>query len=1067
MTVTRLVVNKPTTLVIIFILLIGLGIYSALDLNLDLFPEINPPVLVVFADYEGAGPEEVEKVVTRPLESVISNVSNIENLTSRSSEGSCFLIIEFTWGTNMDEASNDVRDKMEIVKSYFPDEVSTPQIFKFDPSMLPILNLILRGDRSPEELREIAENIVQPRIEQVEGVSMASISGGRQKVIRVEISQNRLEAYNLTLTQVANMLRGQNIQISAGSIEEDNKNYLLRTAGEYHSIEEIKNTVVTYRGGMSMPGMGAVPGSPEVIRLRDVADVFEGYEDESSVVYVDGKPGVYIDVMKQSGANSVKTSDNVIARLDDINSDIPMGIRVEVINDTTKIIRNSLAQVSSTMIVGAILAVLILIFFLRSLKSTLIIFLSIPISFIITLMLMYFFNLTLNIMTLSGLALGIGMLVDNSIVILENIYRYREKGAKLTASAVLGSQEMINAIVASTLTTICVFAPLALFRSQLGMMGELFSGLAFTVVISLSSSLIVAIFLVPVLASKFIPISSRIQNPLTGILKSLDTMFNNFFHSLERLYKNALARVLSHKKSTVLFILVLFVAAIAAGLIFGGFELMPGMEQDFVSVNVELPIGTKLEVTKTLMNQLEQVVRKEIPGYKQVITTIGMGGFFGIFGGSQSNRGRLLITLPPYKVRKETSSEIKNKLRSFFDDFPSAVFSFSGGGQMTALTTPFDILVKTDDLAKAKETAERIRDLLKENIPEVTEPDIDLSEGLPQIEIYINRDKAYSLGLNIASVGQEIRANIDGIIASKYREGGSEYDILVILTPEDRNALPDLEKIFVLNMRGERIPLASFAHLERTTGPVDINRENQKRVIHVTGGLAPGARLNVVQENVENLIDREIPRTEDMVITYSGEFAELMEYLQKFLIIIIISIGLVFGIMASQFESFLDPFIIFFTIPLLLIGVSFLNLATGENFSLFTAVGLVMLVGIVVNNGIVLVDYTNLLRKRGLSITDACIEAGGNRLRPILMTTLTTILALVPMAFFKGEGAELVQPIGKTVIGGLSVSTLLTLFLVPVVYAVFNRMSAARIERRRQKRERKRALRNGEKAGTL
>jgi HAE1 family hydrophobic/amphiphilic exporter-1 len=1067
LTVTRLVVRRPTTLVIIFVLLIGLGIYAAIDLNLDLFPEINPPVLVVFANYEGAGPEEVEKMVTRPLESALSNVSNIEDLKSRSSEGSSFLIIQFTWGTNMDEASNDVRDKMEIVKSYFPEEVSTPQIFKFDPSMIPILNLILRGDRSPEELREIAENIVKSRIEQVEGVSMASINGGREKVMRVEISQNRLEAYDLTLTQVANMLRGQNIQISAGSIEEGNRNYLLRTAGEYHSIEDIKNTVVTYRGGMPVSMSGISANSPEVIRLRDIANVFEGYKDESSVVYIDGKPGVYINVMKQSGANSVKTADNVIERLDTINRDIPMGIRVEVVNDTTKIIRNSLSQVSSTMIVGAILAVLILICFLRSIKSTGIIFLSIPISFIITLMLMYFFNLTLNIMTLSGLALGIGMLVDNSIVILENIYRYREKGAKLTASAILGSQEMINAIVASTLTTICVFAPLALFRSQLGMMGELFSGLAFTVVISLSSSLIVAIFLVPVLASKYIPISSRIQNPLTGIFKILDNILASFFHFLESLYKNALRVVLARKKTTVLIIFIIFVITIGLGLLLGGFELMPGMEQDFVSVNVELPIGTKIEVTKALMQQLEQLVRDEIKGHKHIITTTGMGGFFGFFGGRQSHQGRLMITLPPYNQRIDNSTTIQNKLRAYFNDFPSAVFSFSSGGQMTSFTTPIDILVKTDDLKKGKETAERIRDLIKENIPEVTEPDIDLNEGLPQIEIYINRDKAYSLGLNIAAIGQEIRANIDGIVASKFRQEGSEYDILVILNPEDRDALPDLQKIFVLNMKGTRIPLASFAHLERTTGPVDINRENQKRVIHVTGGLAPGARLNVIQQRVEDLIDQNIPRTGDMVISYSGEYTEFLEYMQKFLIIIIISICLVFGIMASQFESFLDPFIIFFTIPLLLIGVVLLNLGTGENFSLFTAVGLVMLVGIVVNNGIVLVDYTNLLRKRGLSIIDACIEAGGNRLRPILMTTLTTILALVPMAFFKGEGAELVQPIGKTVIGGLSVSTIFTLFLVPVIYAIFNKMAAKRLEKRRAKREKKRVLRKSQEAGAL
>jgi HAE1 family hydrophobic/amphiphilic exporter-1 len=423
----------------------------------------------------------------------------------------------------------------------------------------------------------------------------------------------------------------------------------------------------------------------------------------------------------------------------------------------------------------------------------------------------------------------------------------------------------------------------------------------------------------------------------------------------------------------------------------------------------------------------------------------------------------MTITLPPYAERIETSTQIQEKLRKHFHDFPSAVFSFAGGMTMGVLEEPIDIVVKTDDMARGKDVATKIRDLIKENIPAVTEPALDITEGLPQVEVFINRDKAYSLGLNIYTIGQEIKANIDGITASRFRQGGSEYDILVILDPEDRNALPDLDKIFVLNSLGKRIPFSSFAHWEKTTGPVDINRENQKRVFHVTGGLAADAKLNVVEQEIVVLIDKEIPRTDDLVISHSGEYADLMLYGEKFIIIMIISVCLVFGVMASQFESFLDPFIIFFSIPLLLIGVVFLNLGTGENFSLFTAVGLVMLTGIVVNNGIVLVDYTNLLRKRGLSIRQACIQAGGNRLRPILMTTLTTILALIPMSFFQGEGAELVQPIGKTVIGGLTASTIFTLFLIPVIYDIFNSFSQKINKARLARRDKKRALRRKQK----
>lgn len=1035
---------------IIFIILVGLGLYTATDIAIDLYPEIEPPILILFTDYTGAGPEEVVQSVTRPLEGALSNVGNIENISSVSSEGSSQIQIEFTWGTDMAEASNDVRDKLEFAKGYLPDEAGTPQIFKFDPSMLPILNLILTGDRTPEELLEIGEKIVQPRLEQVEGVALTSIMGGREKVVRVEIPQARLAAYDLTMTQVANMLRGQNVQISAGSITEGNKNYLVRTSGEYQSLDQIKNTVISYKG--SPPSARNPDGAMKVIRLRDIAQVYEGYRDESSSVIINGTPGVYIMVQKQSGTNSVRTADNVKERLAEINQEVPAGISVEIIEDTTKIIRSSLQQVSSSALWGVLFAVLILFLFLRSIKSTLIVGLSIPISIVITLMLMNFFGLTLNMMTLAGLTLGVGMLVDNSIVILENIFRYREKGAKLTVSAVLGSQEMLNAIMASTLTTVSVFAPMVMFKRQLDIIGEMISGLAFTVVISLISSLVVAVFLVPVLSSKYLPITSRKQRPLRGPLRIFDNALGWFFTGLERLYKAILRGVLRVRWLVVIFMLLLLLGSLAF-IPVAGFEFMPAMGEDSVTMNVELPIGTELTVTKALMRQVEQLVKQEIRGYKDIIVSAGERGFFGL-GAGQPNRGSLTVILPEFEKRIDGSETVKQKIREHFNDFPSAVFSFSGGN-VSLGGSPIDILVKSEDLDKAKDTAVKIKSILEEQVPEITEPSLDLKEGKPQAEIFINRDKAYSLGLNIYNIGQEIKANIDGITASRYKEEGSEYDILVILDKQDRNEIPDLNKIFVVNNYGDRIPLASIATIEKTTGPISINRENQTQTLHIQAGILPGTSIDVVERKVRNLITREIPADDDVLIEFSGEYEDLMEYGGKFIIILIISVFLVFGVMASQFESFLDPFIIFFTMPLLLIGVVALYVLTKTPFSIFTAVGLVMLVGIVVNNGIVLVDYTNLLRKRGLSIKEACIEAGGNRLRPILMTTLTTVLALIPMSFFGGEGAELVQPIGRTVIGGLSANMILTLIFIPVLYSLFN--GAA--ERRKKKKEAKRIRR--------
>lgn len=1055
MSLTKSVVNRPTTVGIIFLLVVGFGLYTLSDIAIDLYPEIEPPILLLFTDYYGAGPEEVEKTVTRPIESTLSNVGNIEKITSTSSKGNSMIIMEFTFGTDMAEASNDVRDKLDMVKGYLPEEVSAPMIFKFDPSMIPILMLAVRGDRSPEDLRELAEKIIQPRIEQVEGVAMAGISGGRERSVRIEIPQNRLEAYGLTLTQVAGMLRGQNIQISAGTIAQGNKNYIVNTAGEYASIEEIKNTVIAYKGGSmaGIPGMGAATAA-KTVRLSDIANVYDGYKPEENTIFINGKPGVYLTVQKQSGTNSVETADNVIARLKKINEELPYGISIEMISDTTKIIRNSLAQVSSSAISGGVLAIIILLLFLRSFKSTLIIGLSIPISIIVTLTLMYFAGLTLNIMTLSGLALGIGMLVDNSIVILENIFRYREKGTKLKSSAVIGSQEMITAIVASTLTTICVFAPVAVFKSQLEMIGELFADLSFTVVISLTSSLLVALFLVPVLASHYLPIRSNKQQPKQGIAKAVDEALEGVFSSLDNAYKKGLAVVLKHRVLTLAAVLVIFVGSLFM-IPLTGFEFMPQMDEDTISLDVSLPLGTRLEETKAVMGRLELIVDREIPGAQNVISSSGEKGFFGFLGAANSHKGSLTITLPEFALRTQTSTEIKEILRTHFDEFPSVTFEFAQNQGMGGSSSPIDIMVKSNDLEKGKEIAYRIRNLLTERLPEVTEPSIDLTEGLPQLDIVIDREKAYSLGLNIATIANEIKANVDGVTASKFKSGGNEYDIVVIIDPRDRDAVPDLNRLFVLNSLGSKIPVSSFATVVETSGPVSISRENQTRTIHVKGGLAPGAQLQIVDRQVKDLIAREVPVDEDVIIEYSGDFADLMKYGFRFIIILIISIFLVFGVMASQFESFLDPLIIFFTIPLVLIGIIWLYVGTSTNFSIFTAVGLVMLVGIVVNNGIVLVDYTNLLRKRGKSIIDACIEAGGNRLRPILMTTLTTVLGLIPMAFLNGEGADLVQPIGKTVVGGLSASTVITLFLVPVVYSFFNEMSLkrqAKKEARRQKR---------------
>jgi HAE1 family hydrophobic/amphiphilic exporter-1 len=1033
---------------IIFALLIGLGLFALVNLPIDLTPEINPPYLVVMTTYTGAGPEEVERSVTRPLEASLSSVSSLESVTSTSSKGSSVVIMEFTYGTDLADASNSVRDALERVRNYLPTGVDAPMIFKFNPSMIPIMNLRVTGNRTPEELREIAENTIVPRIEQTPGVATASVNGGREKIIRVEIPQSRLEAYNLTVTQLQQMIASQNSQTAAGAITDGGLSYILTTMGEYTSLDEIRNTVISYKGGGLANGQVELPRS---IYLRDIADVFESYRDETSVVLVNGVPAVQLSVQKQSGKNSVQTAKALRERLVRISKEIPQDVQITELSNTTDQIENSINQVTSTALSGAALAIIILFIFLRSIKPTLIIGISIPVSIIVTIMFMYFAGLTLNLMTLAGLVLGVGMLVDNSIVILENIYHYREKGAKLHSAAVLGTSEMLTAIIASTLTTVCVFAPLVMFQGLLEMAGELFAGLAFTIVISLAISLLVAMVLVPVLSSHYLPLVTRKQKTLRGPLAAIDKVFENFFKGLDNAYRKAVDRALRHKLIVIASLLLLFMGSVALVPKIG-WQFMPEQAADSVTVNVTLPMGTPLAETESTLRQLQAIVEKEVQGYNRLVLNAGGGG--GMMGGGNSNSGSLRINLLKYEERIDSADDVKAKIRGHFNEFPGVVISFSqGGGMMMGGGNPVDIVIRCDDLVKGKQIAVQISDVLK-TIPEIREPNVSLSDGLPQIEIEIDRDRLYSLGLNTYTVGNEIKAAIDGLTATRYKSGGNDYDVILILAEADRNALPELDQIFVTSQIAGRVPLSNFASYKKGTGPLSINRENQSRVIHVTASVNPGTKLNALEEKVRAEITRLIPNEDDVIIEYAGDNSEMVELMQKFVLIVLVAVFLVFGVMASLFESFADPFIVIFTIPLSVIGIVAIYFITGEMFNVFTAVGLLVLVGVIVNNGIVLVDYTNLLRKRGYSLHDACVEAAGNRLRPILMSTLTTIIGLIPMAFFPGEGSEMVGPIGKTVFGGLSFGTLMTLFLMPIIYAIFNKRSDERRAKAEARRER-------------
>ncbi|MGI5107225.1 efflux RND transporter permease subunit [Treponema socranskii] len=1044
MTLSEYSVNKPVTVLLTFIALIGLGIYCTTQLPVDMYPNMKLPYMLVYTEYKNAGPEEVEQSLTRILENGLSGATGLKKMQSQSSSGLSLIFMEFNFNTNLDAAVAEIRDKIDLVRSYLPTGASSPTTIRADPSLMPIMALALQGNRTPEELRRYAKDIVQPRLEQIDGVASAEIVGGREKSINVDIPRNRLEAYGLSITSVAQMIGSQNVQSSGGTITSGDINYTIKTSGKYTSVEDLKNTVISYKAS-------AAPGSarPRIttIRLRDVADVYEGYKDENTLAYLNGTPCVILNIQKQSGKNSVNAAHAVRKAIKAIKVELPSDVDIIESSNDTDIIEQTIAEVVKSVIQGALLAVIVLFIFLRSIKSTVIIGLAIPVSVFITLFLMYFTKISINMISMAGLLLGIGMLVDNSIVVLENIYAYRQKDAKPRVAAVLGSQEMILSISASTFTSVCIFLPMLMFKGQLGMMGQIFNDLAMTIIFSLLCSLVVAIVLVPVLSSKYLRVD-KLADRGEGVRFEINRRFTHFFSRLDDAYARGVKFVLHRRKLCIFSLIGLLVLSVAA-VKFIGFIFMPEPASNTVSVKFELPKGTRLEVTDDTLRGFETTATQELKGVKYSSTTVGGTDIFSSTSGT--NTGTVTFTLYPAEEREkgwDNEKSAKAKLRKYFNKIPGVKVSFAQN-QNGMSTGGMSINVKCDDLNKLRATGAQLEELLREQAQDVvTEVSSDLEDGLPQVELVFERERMYELGVNVYTVGSEVAALINGTTASRYTDNGDDIDVIVRLSKKDKTKLADLDLLSIVNASGERIPLSNFAHYKETTSPVTILRENQARVIHITAKPVAGLSLDKVQDKIQKLINANIPKDENVRIGFSGDYEDMMEAVRNFGLIIMMASILVFIVMASQFESFMDPFIVLFTIPLSFIGVIAIYALNGSRLSVVTVMGVLVLVGTIVNNGIVLVDYTNLLRKRGLALEDACVEAARNRLRPILMSTLTTVISLMPMAFFPGEGSASMQPISLTVFGGMTFGSLMTLFVMPTVYYIVNSRRQRKLERK-------------------
>ena len=1013
MSIARKNLEHPVLVLIVFALLAAVGLFTLKNVALGLFPDIDSPYVMVSATYANAGPESVEKTVTEILEGALISVNGLKNLYSTSTESGSSIQLEFNYGIDIESAVNDIRDKLGRVQRQLPDDVDSPTIFRFNGDSKPIMRIAVRGNRSLSDIKEIAEDTISDIFEQADGVAEASVMGGKTKIVRIELDQNRLAAYGFTVSQVSSALAKQNLDLGGGKLNEGQKDYVVRTTGEFKSLEEINNTLIQTVNGYD-------------VKLSDIGNAFWGFQDITRDVFINGEHGVYITITKQTDANSVTVSNNVHEKIEELKETLPSDIKLEIISDDTDSIRETINTLVDSAWQGLLLAVIVLFIFLQNVKSTIIIAISIPLSLLITLLSMSFAGITLNMMTLTGLILGVGMIVDASIVMIDNIYSYRSRGAKPKISAILGSQEMIVSVISGNLTTICVFVPFLLYMKDLGMMGQMFKGIIFTIVIALCSSLLVAIFLVPVLAGKFLPLTNRKEKPVKSkIMKGFYGLCTKVLDAITKVYSRILKKALEYRAVTIIIAVCLLVIAISL-LPTLGMNMMPQGNDDSVTLSITLPIGTPLDDTRDVSLAMEQIVRKEIPSFEKLITTVGGGG-----RNANTYKSSIQITL-----NKDSGSavEVQNKLRKYFTQFPGAKFSFGAGTRGQMMGSDIDIALRSDDLDEALSVADKIVSVM-EDISALGDITIDTEEGLPQVEIEIDRERAYSFGVDVSTVAKEINYAVNGVTSTTYRQAGKDYDVTVMYQPSDRENIIDLETMYVSGTGG-KVSLSNFATLKKGLGPVSIKRENQRRIVHITASILTSDNANLVEDAIKEGIANTFIVPDNVSVSYEGSWQDTNEQMKLYSGILIMAILLVFGVMAATYESFKAPLINLATIPFLLIGVVFLYKIIGQPLSIMAMVGLIMLVGIVVNNGIILVDYTNLLRNRNIPMMEACFQAGVSRLRPVLMTTLTTILGMIPMCFASEGQSAMVQPIGIAVVGGLTSSTFVTLLVIPVLYSL-------------------------------
>lgn len=1013
-------VKKPVTTILVFVAVVIIGLFSLLKLPIDLYPDIDTNTIMVMTTYSGASSQDIEQNVTRPLENTLNSVEHLKHITSNSKENISIITLEFEYGYDIDVLTNSVRDKLDMVSSMLPDDAETPIIFKFSTDMVPIVLLSAQANESLPGLYKILDENVANTLARVDGVGTVSISGAPKREIHIYLDPARLEAYDLTAESVIQLVAAENKNVPGGTFDMGSDTYSLRVQGEFKDPTEMRDLVVGSKDGA-------------VVRLSDVARIDDSVEERAQETYNNGQRGAMIIVQKQSGANSVEISNKIKKILPDIQKKLPSDVKLDYIVDTSDNIRNTINSLVETVEYALLFVVIVVFFFLGRWRATVIIALTIPISLIASFIYLLATGNTLNIVSLSALSISIGMVVDDAIVVLENVTTHIERGSDPKQAAVHGTNEVAISVVASTLTLIAVFFPLTLVT---GMTGVLFRQLGWMVTIMMVISTAAALSLTPMLCSQLLrlqPVKGKLFTKFYGpIERFLDKLDDGFYHLL--------GLVVKHRWITTAGALIIFFGSMQLTKFIGS-EFFPTSDNSRLGITLELPVGSRVEIAKDLTERIYKDWTKKYPEIDKFNYTVGQASTDNTYASMQSNGSHIIsmnITLKPIKERTKSLTEVAALMREDLKKYPEldkyqVNVGGSRGGSMSGQST-INYEIYGYDLEKTDSVAQRLKRILS-SVKGTADIRISRDNYQPEYQVDFDRQKLAIYGLNLTAAANALRNRINGSTASYFREDGDEYDIKVMYDPEHRQSIEDIENILLFNAQGKGVRLKEVGTVVERFNPPTIERKDRERIITVSTVVQDRPMSDIIAD-AQPLIDKmEVPS--GVSINLSGSYEDQQDSFRDLAMLAVLIIILVYIVMASQFESFTYPGIIMTSIMFAFSGVVLILWITGTNLNVMSMIGGIMLIGIVVKNGIVLIDYITLNRERGMSITKSVLHAGKSRMRPVLMTSLTTILGMVPMAVGTGEGAEMWRPMGVAVIGGLTFSTILTLLFVPTLYTIF------------------------------